>query len=127
VVVVAAKVNAKLAARAKAQRVHHATVQHLRAAMARQARHVLMARAPPDLKAKGMVAVKVDARVAVVKSNAATRVSTTAVMAKAVPHHVAPVPKAVAQVVARKVGKAAMGVKTATAATVTSCHATSTP
>ena len=123
----AVKASAKLEVKAKAQRVHHATVQHLRAAMVRQARHVLMARAPPDLKAKGMVAVKVDARVAVVKSNAATHVSTTAVMAKAVPHHVAPVPKAVAQVVARKVGKAAMGVKTATAAMVMSCRATSTP
>jgi hypothetical protein len=79
------------------------------------------------LKAKEMVAVKVVAKVAVAKSNAAIPVSTTAVMAKAVPHHVAHVPRAVAQVVARKVDKAAMAVKTATAAMVMSCHATSTP
>ena len=114
-----AKASAKLAVKAKAQRVRRATVQHPHAAMARQAR--------PVLKAKGRVAVKVDARVAVVKSNAATHVLTTAVMAKAVPHHAAHVPKAVAQVVVSKVDKAAMGVKTATGATVTSCHATSTP
>jgi hypothetical protein len=74
-----------------------------------------------------MVAVKVDARVAVVKSNAAIHDSTTAVMAKAVPHLVAHAPRAVAQAVALKVGKAAMGVKTATAAMVMSCRATSTP
>ena len=107
-----AKASAKLALKAKAQRVRLGTVQHPHAAMARQAR--------PVLKAKGRVAVKV----VVVKSNAAIHVSTTAVMAKAVLHHAAHVPKAVAQVVVRK---AAMGGKTATAATVTSCHAISTP
>ena len=111
----AVKASAKLAVKAKAQRVRRATVQHPHAAMARQAR--------PVLKAKGRVAVKV----AVVKSNAAIHVSTTAVMAKAVLHHAVHVPKAVAQVVVRKADKAAMGGKTATAATVTSCHATSTP
>jgi hypothetical protein len=111
-----AKASAKHAARAKAQRVRRATVQHLRAAMARQAR--------PVLKAKGMVAVKVDARVAVVKSNAAIHASTTAVMAKAVPRHAAHAMKAVDLVAVRKGGREG---KTATARTVTSCHATSTP
>ena len=108
----AAKVSAKHGARAKAQRVRRATVQHPHAAMARQAR--------PVLKAKGRVAVKV----AVVKSNAAIHVSTTAAMAKVVPHHAAHVMTAADLVAAHKVDKVG---RTATAATVTSCHATSTP
>ena len=112
----AAKVSAKHAARAKARPVRRATVLHLRAAMARQARLVL--------KAKPMAAVKVGARVAVVKSNAAIHVSTTEQMAKAVPHLAAPAMKAVDLVVARKAVKVG---KSVTATTATSCHATSTP
>ena len=106
---------------------HAARAQHVRRAMVQPPHAAMPPRAPLGLKAKGMVAVKVDARVAVVKSNAAIHDSTTAVMAKAVPHLVAHAPRAVAQAVARKVGKAAMGVKTATAAMVMSCRATSTP
>ena len=112
---VAAKVNAKHAARAKAQRVHRATVQPPHAAMARQVRLVL--------KVRAMVAVKVDARVAVVKSNAAIHVSTTAAMAKVVPHHAAHAMTAVDLGAAHKVDKAG---RTATATTVTSCRATLT-
>ena len=108
-----AKANAKHAAKAKARRVHRATVQHPHAAMARLARLVL--------KAKGMVAVKVDARVAVVKSNVAIHVSTTAVMAKAVPHHAALAMKAVDLVAVHKGVRVG---KTATATTVTNCRAT---
>ena len=111
----AAKVSAKHAARAKALRVRRATVQPPHAAMARQARLVL--------KAKAMVAVKVDARVAVVKSNAAIHVSTTAAMAKVVPHHAAHVMTAADLVAAHKVDKVG---RTATATTVTSCRATLT-
>lgn len=72
-----------------------------------------------------MAAAKVATVTAVAaKSNVATRVLTTVVMAKAVPHHVVHVLKAV---VLHAVVKVAKAVKTAVATTVTSCHATSTP
>jgi hypothetical protein len=73
-------------------------------------------KAHPDLKVKAMAAAKV----VVARSSAAIRVLTTVVMAKAVPHHVAHVLKAVAQPVAARV------VKTAAGAMATSCHATLT-
>jgi hypothetical protein len=111
-VVVAAKVSAKHGVRAKAQRVRHATVQHLHAATAPKAR--------PDLKAKAMHAERVDVMADEAKSNAAIHVSTTAAMAKAAPLHAAHVMTAVDLVAAHKVGR------TATATTVTSCRATLT-
>jgi hypothetical protein len=78
------------------------------------------------LKAKATVAAKVANVMAVaVKSSAAIRVLTTVAMAKAVPLRVVRVLKAVAQVVVHKAAVKAV-VKTV-AATMTSCHATSTP
>jgi hypothetical protein len=114
-VVVAAKVSAKRGVRAKAQRVRHATVQHLHAATAPKAR--------PDLKAKAMHAERVDVMADEAKSNAAIHVSTTAAMAKAAPLHAAHVMTAVDLVAAHKVVKVG---RTATATTVTSCRATLT-
>jgi hypothetical protein len=101
---------------AKAQPAHRAMALRHHAAMPPKAHRVL--------KAKATVAVKAaTVTVAVAKSNAVIHVLTTAVMAKAVPHRVAHVLMAVAQVAAHKVGKA---VKTAAATTVTSCLATLT-
>ena len=109
----AAKVSAKHGARAKAQRVRRATVQHLHAAMVPKVR--------PDLKAKAMHAERVDVKADEAKSNAAIHVSTTAAMAKAVPLHAAHVMTAVDLVAAHKVVRVG---RTATAKTVTSCRAT---
>jgi len=61
-------------------------------------------------------------KVAVVKNNVAIPVLTTVAMAKAVPLHVVPVLRAVAQVVGHKVAKGV--VKTVDATTATSCLAT---
>jgi hypothetical protein len=77
-----------------------------------------------DLKAKAMAAAKVDATVLAAKNNVVIRVLTTAGTAKAGPRRVAHDPKAEAQVVALKVGKA---VKIADTTTVTNCLATSIP
>jgi hypothetical protein len=85
-----------------------------------------------------MAAVKAGVTVAVkavaVKNNVAIRVLTTAVMAKAVPHHAVHVLKAVVQVAAPKVAMAVADmvvvravVKTVAVTMATSCHATSTP
>ncbi len=79
------------------------------------------------LKARAMLAVKVavmaTAKAVVARSSVAIRALTTGVMAKAVPHRVVHVLKAVAQPV---VVKAAKVVKTADATMATNCHATST-
>ena len=74
-------------------------------------------KAHPDLKVKAMAAAKV----VVARSSAAIRVLTTVVMAKAVPHHVVHVLKAVAPTVAHKVAAKTV------ATTMTSCHVTLTP
>jgi hypothetical protein len=65
-----------------------------------------------------MVAVKAVATVVAARSNAATRVLTTVVMAKAVPHREVHVRRAVAPTVVAKSVANTMA---------TSCHATSTP
>ena len=126
VAVVVAKASAKPVAKAKAQRVHHATALHLRAAMAHKVARVLKAKAHPALTVKATLDVKVHARVAVLKSNAATRVLTTGAMAKAAPHHAVHALKAEAQVAALKEAKAIRTGMSAAVTTATSCRATST-
>ncbi len=109
-------VHAKHAAKVKALPVHRAMALLHHAAMAR--------RAHPALKAKATVAAKAVATVVAAKSNAAIRVLTTAVMAKAVPHRVVHAQRAVVQAAVVKVAKA---VKTAAATMAMNCHATSIP
>lgn len=114
-----AKASAKHAVRAKALPVRHATVQRHHAGTAlKVAPKVLHV-----LKVRAMVAEKVDVMADAAKSNAAIHALRTAVMAKAVLHG-ARVMMAVDLVVARKGDKVG---KTATATTVTNCHATLTP
>jgi hypothetical protein len=78
------------------------------------------------LKAKAMVAARQAVMAAEARSNAAIRVLTTGVTAKAVLHHAAHALKAVAQVADLKVAVATPAVKTADVTTATSCHATLT-
>ena len=107
------KAHAKRVAKVRALPVHHATVQHLHAAMALKAH--------PALKAKAMAAVKV----AAVKNNAAIPVLTTVGTAKGVPLRVVLVLRVVAPTVVADM--AAVKVTTiANVAMATSCHATST-
>jgi hypothetical protein len=115
---VAVVVSAKPVVKAKAKPVLRAMAPRLLAAMARQADRAL--------KAKAMVAAKEAVMAAEARSNAAIRVLTTGVTAKAVPHHAAHALKAVAQVADLKVGVATPAVKTADVTTATSCHATLT-
>ena len=110
----AVKAPVKHGAKVRAQPVHRAMALLHHAAMAPKAH--------PALKAKAMVAVKAVATVVAARSNAATRVLTTVVMAKAVPHREVHVRKAVAPtVVVKAVAKSVANTM------ATSCHATSTP
>jgi hypothetical protein len=120
-VVVAVAVNANPAPKVRASPVLRATHHPHHAATAHKARRVLKARAMVAVK----VAVTATAKAVVDKSSAPTHALTTGVMAKAVPHRAAPVPKVVARPVAAKVVKVA--VKTVAGAMATNCHATLTP
>ena len=119
--VAVAAVPVKPVAKVRARPVHRAMVLLHHAAMAPKARRAL--------KARAMAAVKADERgvvkAVVAKNNVAIPVLTTVVMAKAVPHRVVHVLRAVVLLGVVKV--VAKAVKTVVVRMAMSCHATSTP
>jgi hypothetical protein len=110
---VAVAVNANPAQKVRASPVLRATHRPHHAATAHKAHRVL--------KGRAMVAVTFNVKAVADKSSAAIRVLTTAVMAKAVPHHAAHVLKAVDRPVAAKAAA-----KSAAGAMATNCLVTST-
>lgn len=113
--------SASLVPKVRASPVHRAMRPHPRAVPRLKALHVL--------KARAMAAVTADAMATAMergaKSNVVIPVLTTVAMARAVPHRVVRVLKAVARPVVHKAARVLVA-KTAAATTVTSCHATLT-
>ena len=114
-------VRVRHAAKVKVLPAHRAMARHLHAAMDHKVHRAL--------KAKAMAAEKAHETVVAAQSNVTSRVLTTGVMAKAVPHRAVPVLRAVVPVVAHSLAMAADTgvVKTVAVTMATSCHATSTP
>ena len=112
-------VNANPAPKVRASPVLRAMHHRHHAATAHKAHRVLKARAMVAVKVAVMVAVTATAKAVVVRSSVAIHALTTGVTAKADPHPVAHVLKAVAQPVVVKVA-----VKTVAVMMATNCHAT---